>query len=497
MYVVVFLSSVILLLYFILRHKLRYWERRGVPCIRQNFLSSELDWLIKDKSRFQYFKDIYDELAPHKYGGYSVMPLKIMIRDPEYIKYVLTKEYDSFSSREKLFFTKTDPLTHFIFNLEGKEWKDTRAKLTPGFSSGKLKHMFELISECASEMDQTINITAEKTIDVTKFLRLYVMNVIFTCTYGLKVNKMENGCEIFLKMAGLIRGGSNFSKKLANFFFILPSAIRHYVTSSAYGTYSRDFFKKIVLDCIRHREENHILRNDFLQIFMTLMNADDETKWTIDKTLAHGILYIMAGFSTTTSAISFLLYEMAKHPHMQEKLLQEIDQAFQESDGNLDYDTVQKPVYLNKIISETMRKYCIIGSFSRRCTTTCALPDGFVIEKGTAVVVSTSGLHHDPQYYPNPLKFDPERFNEENKNARHPYVYMPFGAGPRYCIGERFSILMIKAATMTVLKKFSVSILPENDFEFIFMPNKLTTEVEKINLQFKPRENMKKNLLII
>lgn len=83
-----------------------------------------------------------------------------------------------------------------------------------------------------------------------------------------------------------------------------------------------------------------------------------------------------------------------------------------------------------------MRKYSIVSTFSRRCTNTCALPDGFVIEKGTLVVLSISGLHHDPAFYPDPLKFDPERFNEENKNARHPYCFLPFGAGPRYCIGK-------------------------------------------------------------
>ena len=76
-----------------------------------------------------------------------------------------------------------------------------------------------------------------------------------------------------------------------------------------------------------------------------------ENKWTVDKTLAHGILYIMAGFTTTASSISFLLYEMAKHPDMQKKLLKEIDQALEESDGKLDYETAQKTTYLNKIIS--------------------------------------------------------------------------------------------------------------------------------------------------
>lgn len=203
------------------------------------------------------------------------MPLKLMVRDPEIIKYVLTKEFENFSSREKLFFTKSDPLTHFIFNLEGKEWKDTRARLTPGFSSSRLKHMFNLISECAGEMDKGLQISEDgQVVNVCKILRKYVLNVIFTCTFGMKVNSMNNGCDIFLKMSDLIRGDSEISKKISNFSFIFPSAVRHYIKSSIYGEHSRNFFRDIILESIKYREENDIKRNDFLQIFISLMKEE-------------------------------------------------------------------------------------------------------------------------------------------------------------------------------------------------------------------------------
>jgi cytochrome P450 family 6 len=86
--------------------------------------------------------------------------------------------------------------------------------------------------------------------------------------------------------------------------------------------------------------------------------------------------------------------------------------------------------------SETLRKYPPIPVINRKCTKTCKIPDtDIVLEKGIPTVIPVLALHHDPKYYPEPERFDPERFSEEEKSKRHHYVYLPFGEGPRICIG--------------------------------------------------------------
>lgn len=96
--------------------------------------------------------------------------------------------------------------------------------------------------------------------------------------------------------------------------------------------------------------------------------------------------------------------------------------------------------YLDMVISETLRMYPPLGYLNRLATQTYKVPEfNLVIEKGTPVYISMLGLHYDPEYFPNPSKFDPERFNEENKRNRPPCVYFPFGEGPHACIGKEFA----------------------------------------------------------
>lgn len=89
------------------------------------------------------------------------------------------------------------------------------------------------------------------------------------------------------------------------------------------------------------------------------------------------------------------------------------------------------------LVSETLRKYPTVPFIARECTKNCYLPEiNAAVEKGTRVFLPVLGLHHDPELYPDPEKFDPERFSPENKKNRHPMSYLPFGDGPRICIGK-------------------------------------------------------------
>ena len=103
-----------------------------------------------------------------------------------------------------------------------------------------------------------------------------------------------------------------------------------------------------------------------------------------------------------------------------------------------------KDIYLCELsFPETLRKYPAVAGLPRKCTRNFKVPDSdLVIEKGTIIGIPTNGLHWDERYFPNPEKFDPERFTEEEKAKRHHYTYLPFGEGPRVCIGkfERYSV---------------------------------------------------------
>ncbi|KAK7789228.1 hypothetical protein R5R35_007053 [Gryllus longicercus] len=111
--------------------------------------------------------------------------------------------------------------------------------------------------------------------------------------------------------------------------------------------------------------------------------------------------------------------------------------------------------YLDKVIQETLRKYPPLPNHFRRCTVPYTIPGTKVrLEKGTRVFIPILGLQMDPAYFPHPHKFDPERFSEENKATRPRFAYLPFGEGPRNCIGMRFGQLQTKLGLAVLLHSY-------------------------------------------
>ena len=121
------------------------------------------------------------------------------------------------------------------------------------------------------------------------------------------------------------------------------------------------------------------------------------------------------------------------------------------------YDDIQQMHYLDAVISETLRCYTPFPNLQRTCTKTYQIPGtDIVIPKGGEVWINVASIHSDPKHYDSPLEFNPENFSKENKAKRNPYAFLPFGQGPRNCIGMRFALLEAKCALATVVKNFTL-----------------------------------------
>ncbi|RZB40991.1 p450 domain containing protein, partial [Asbolus verrucosus] len=111
------------------------------------------------------------------------------------------------------------------------------------------------------------------------------------------------------------------------------------------------------------------------------------------------------------------------------------------------------------VITETLRKYPPVSFLTRRCVKDYKVPgEDVTVEKGTRVVIPVLGIHYDKEYYPDPEKFDPERFNEEKKSSRHSYAHIPFGEGPRICIGMRFGLMQSKVGLTALLRQYKFTV---------------------------------------
>ena len=210
----------------------------------------------------------------------------------------------------------------------------------------------------------------------------------------------------------------------------------------------------LVLDTMKYRQENNIIRPDMINILMEAkgMVKSDKPKaitreWSDVDIVGQCFIFFLAGFETSASLSCFAAHELMENPDVQEKLLREILEVEQSLDGKpLSYENIQNMHYMDMVIQECLRKWPPAMVTDRVCnkdiTYTYENGEKLELKKGDCVWIPIVGFHRDPNFFENPNKFDPERFSEENKDKIKPFTYLPFGVGPRNCIGDKYFILI-------------------------------------------------------
>lgn len=186
--------------------------------------------------------------------------------------------------------------------------------------------------------------------------------------------------------------------------------------------------------------------------------------------------------------MALCLYELSKNQSLQRKVQREIDDV--QGSGAIDFEMMTELKFLENCIDETLRKYPPAPFLIRECGKTYQVPDSqLVIEKGTPLIISTFGIQRDPEHFPDPDFFDPERFNEKNVHKIHPFSYLPFGSGPRVCIGQRFGKLTSRLGLFLLLQKFDFAFSDETVSELRFSPKQFVLTLEDdLNLKVSPRK---------
>lgn len=175
------------------------------------------------------------------------------------------------------------------------------------------------------------------------------------------------------------------------------------------------------------------------------------------------------------------MHSLAFEQEIQEKARQSINDALKKYNNEWCYDAIMEMTYLEQVIEESMRLNPPVGTLHRTVTKDYTLPNGAVLPEGTQIIIPNLAFHRDPETFPNPMNFDPDRFSPETKKARHQFSWLPFGEGrnvkhfilrilsikyflgPRYCIGMRFGYLQTKLTLALLLHHFKLTPCDETD----------------------------------
>lgn len=181
--------------------------------------------------------------------------------------------------------------------------------------------------------------------------------------------------------------------------------------------------------------------------------------------------------------MNFCMYELSINEEIQEKARQNVRKALEKHNGELTYDAIGDMDYLEQCIDETLRKYSVVTALQRVAMNDYKLPGtDIILPKGQAISIPVQAIQHDPELYPNPQTFDPDRFSPEEVTKRHPFAYMPFGAGSRICIGMRFAMVEMKIGFAKILIKYKFTLdRSKTSIPLKFVPSSpIITPTEKI-----------------
>ncbi|KOC58959.1 Cytochrome P450 6a2 [Habropoda laboriosa] len=435
-------AALLLALYYYSTSTFDFWKNRGVVGPRPiPFFGTSKDLMFAKISVAEYTKNIYDKYKNEPLIGlyHGRLPL-LILNDPEIIKDVLIRDFSKFSDRGTHTFEKTEPLSAHLFNLESERWRPLRSRLSPIFTSGRIKEMFTLILECSQHLEKYLDKQIEKgePIECRELTAKFTTDVIGSCAFGIDMSAMSDEDSEFRRMGREVFAVNleNIARFKARQFLPKLYAMLGYVFSDK--KYS-PFFTKVVADSIKYRKENNIVRPDFINMLMELKEHPDKLE-NIELTdtllAAQAFVFFVAGFETSSSTMSNALYELARNQDVQNKLRKEIRACWDKNNGHLKYEDIKGMEYFDKVFKETLRMYPPGTILMRQAMSDYTFNGPKVtIPKETAIWIPVLAIHRDPDIFPNPDSFDPERFNNDVVAARHSMNYLPFGDGPRNCIG--------------------------------------------------------------
>lgn len=460
------IAALFLVVYYYLTSTFDFWKNCGVPGPKPvPIFGTARDLMIAKTPLTEYTKSIYEQYRNEPMvGTFLGRTPCVILHDLELIKDVLIKDFSTFADRGFTeVFDKTEPLSCHIFNLESTRWRPLRAKLSPVFTSGKLRDMFHLIVECSRNFETYLDkeIAKGEPIECRELTAKFTTDVIGSCAFGIDMNSMSDeegefrrlGRQVF---ATNLENAIRF--KLKQFCPKFYALLGYVIPDNKYTP----FFTKVVADTIKYRKEHNVIRPDFIHLLMQLQEHPDKldnVEFTNLLLTAQAFVFFIAGFETSSTTMSNALYELAKNQDIQDKLREEIRVTWANTKGDIKYEDVKGMKYLDKVFKETLRKYPPGVVLIRKAISDYTFSGTKVtIQKGNQVWTPVHALHTDPNFYPNPEKFDPERFNEDAVAARHPMTYLPFGDGPRNCIGARFASNQSKVGLIAILKNHRVDV---------------------------------------
>lgn len=460
--------------------------------------SVPLRWIVRQHRRIARITDLVpyqaSTLETHigftnlfrKEGMYRfyVGPLpNVMIFKAELVEAVLTSQ--STMSKSFDYTLLHSWLGDGLLTSSGTKWKQRRRLLTPSFHFRILDEYVAPMNEHARHMVQEIGrLTGKEEINLIPLSTSCTLGILLETIMGVEADKRDVCTRSYVSALKILSDQITLRSQTP---WLLVDPI--YYRTEHGKLYRRnvevvhDFTRKVITErrkqlmseksaSIQTKIDNNEFQKKKLSTFIDILIQqciDSNTHLTDDDIREEVDTFMFEGHDTTQMAISWCLYLLGLYPKVQAKVHEELDEVLQKDlEKDVTMDDLKKLKYLDCVVKECQRLYPSVPFIGRTVTEEITL-GGNVIPEGTNVGMIIFALHRDPDVFPKPEEFDPDRFLPENSACRHPFAFIPFSAGSRNCIGQRFALMEVKIVLAHILRSFSLRSLHQRDELMIFI----------------------------
>jgi cytochrome P450 len=374
--------------------------------------------------------------------------------NPAVIQHVLKTNWENYQKSE----IQVKRMGHFLgkglLTTHGEAWRTQRRLIQKGFDRKQLDALSSIMQDSLTESLLDFDAQVQRgPVDIYPHLMKMTFAMVARSLFGAKLKDEDIDLvsdTICTVQEFIVR---QTLQPYLNPWFAASGQLRRHEEM-------RTRADNVLLEYIRerrHQEPGH----DLLQTLMDARYSDGEGM-SDALVLSESMQLLVAGHETSSNALSWLLYLLSTHPDCLDRVRQEFDSVL--SDAPLTHADVPKLTFTTQVIMEALRLYPPFWMIDRMAVADDRVGD-LDIPRGSTVIVFVHGAHHAARYWPNPESFEPERFAKENEKLRTPFTHIPFGGGPRGCIGGNYAMLQILMILGTLLRRYDLQLTPGQTIE--------------------------------
>ncbi|MFN8354494.1 MAG: cytochrome P450 [Spirosomataceae bacterium] len=409
-----------------------------------NRIDAFKDSFIMSENAIGVFNNYLTKLGGAYYFPFGGIKKGLVITDPHIIEHVLLTNYKNYKKSDIQNKKMGAFLGDGLLTSHGSYWLTQRRIIQEGFKKDKLKSYLQNMDSILDRRLNNIAPTQLQDFDLATFLTHVAFEMVMGSlfTHNLKEDELNQITYTIITVQKYILDQ-----------IIQPYLIPFTKISGVYSNLQRNRRNadNILLKIIKNRKQSNVAANDMLDILLKARYDETGEGMTEEQILMESMQLIVAGHETSATALFWTFYLLTQHQDIYCKVKKELDGC-----EEITTESLMKLTYCVQVIQEALRIYPPFWMIDREAINDDYV-SGYKIRKGTMLLIYIYGIHNNDKFWSQPDKFNPERFSSMNPKKETPFTYLPFGAGPKGCIGGNYATIQMLIILKKMLSKFNIS----------------------------------------